>query len=245
MRLDVAKWALGPLLLAQGRRVRRETPVLPDPPGPREGVAGEGPALRLLVLGDSAGAGVGADSQDDALTGRIVAALRDRFRVEWRLIATTGATTASTIRQLERLEPFEVDAVVTSLGVNDVTGDVGVARFLEKQGRLRELLRARFGARFILATGLPPMGRFPALPQPLRWYLGARARELDRALAAALPDGRGAEYLALAGEFDALHMAADGFHPGPAVYAAWGAAAAARISAVFGGAGPAIGKEDP
>ncbi|MBX3717157.1 MAG: SGNH/GDSL hydrolase family protein [Burkholderiales bacterium] len=239
MRLGIAKWALGPLLLVQGRRVRRETPVLPEPDGPREGVAGEGPALRLLVLGDSAGAGVGAGSQEEALTGRIVAALRDRFRVEYRLIARSGASTASTIRHLERLEPFAVDAVVTSLGVNDVTGDVSVASFLETQCQLHELLRAKLGARLILASGIPPMDRFPALPQPLRWYLGARARELDRALAAALPDGRGAEYLAVAGELDAGHMAADGFHPGPAVYAAWGTAAAGRIAQAFDRTGKA------
>jgi hypothetical protein len=33
-------------------------------------------------------------------------------------------------------------------------------------------------------SGLPPMHRFPALPQPLRWYIGSRARDFDRALAA-------------------------------------------------------------
>ena len=245
MMLAVAKWTLGPVLLVQGRRVRRETPVLPEPPGPREGEAGEGPTLRLLVVGDSAGAGVGAASQDEAITGRIVAALRDRFRVEYRLLARTGATTASTIRHLESVDAFATDAVVTSLGVNDVTGDVGVAQFVKRQGRLHELLRARFGARLILASGIPPMERFPALPQPLRWYLGARARELDRALAAALPDGRGAEYLELAGELGAGHMAADGFHPGPTVYAAWGAAAAARIAAAFAKARPTAEREDP
>jgi lysophospholipase L1-like esterase len=245
MKLAIAKWTLAPVLLVQGRRVRRDTPVLPEPPGPREGEAGEGSTLRLLVLGDSAGAGVGAATQDEALTGRIVAALGDRFRVQWRLVAKTGASTASTIRHLGSLEPFAADAVVTSLGVNDVTGDVGVTRFLEMQGRLHELLRARFAARLILASGIPPIERFPALPQPLRWYLGARARELDRALAAALPDGRGAEYLALAGELDEAHMAADGFHPGPAVYAVWGAAAAARIAAAFGGARPIAKREDP
>jgi lysophospholipase L1-like esterase len=239
VRLALAKWTLGPLLLAQGRRVRRTTPVLPEPPGAREGEAGEGPLLRLLVLGDSAGAGVGAATQEEALTGRIVAGLRGRFRVQYRLIARTGATTAGTIRHLERAEPFPVDAAVTSLGVNDVTGDVGVTRFLALQARLHALLRERFGARLALASGIPPMDRFPALPQPLRWYLGARARELDRALAAALPDGRGTEYLAIAGELDAAHMAADGFHPGPAVYAAWGEAAAGRIARAFDRAGMA------
>ncbi len=233
MKLALAKWALGPLLLVQGKRVRRETPVLPEPAGPREGAAGEGPVLRLLVVGDSAGAGVGASSQDEALTGRIVAGLGGRFRVEFRLVARTGASTASTLRHLERIDAFPVDAVVTSLGVNDVTGNVGVAKFLELQCRLHELLREKFGARLILASGLPPMDRFPALPQPLRWYLGARARELDRALARALPDGHGAEYLKFEGELDEAHMAADGFHPGPAVYEAWGAAAARRIGAAF------------
>lgn len=234
MRLVVAKWTLGPLLLFQGGRVRRTTSVLPEPAGAREGSVGEGVALRLLVLGDSAAAGVGAPTQEAALAGRIVAGLRDRFRVEWRLVARTGATTSSTIRHLERIEPFPTDVVVTSLGVNDVTGDVGVADFLALQGQLHALLRQRFGARLILASGIPPMDRFPALPQPLRWYLGARARELDRALARSLPDGEGSEHLPLAGELDGAHMAADGFHPGPAVYSAWGAAAAARIVRWFG-----------
>jgi len=230
MRLTLAKWTLGPVLLAQGRRVRQSTPALPEPPGAREGAIGEGPLIRVLVLGDSAGAGVGAASQEEALSGRIVAPLRARFRVEWRLVARTGATTLSTLRHLERLAPFATDAVVTSLGVNDVTGDVPPALFLERQAALCALLRDKFGARLILASGVPPMERFPALPQPLRWYLGARARELDRALARALPDGRGAEYLPLAGELGAGHMAADGFHPGAEVYAAWGRAAAERIA---------------
>ncbi len=234
MKLALAQAALGPLLLAQGRRVRRTTPVLPEPPGAREGEAGEGPLLRVLVTGDSAGAGVGAASQEEALAGRLVAQLAPRFRVRWRVVAKTGATTASTIRHLSRLEAFAVDVAVTSLGVNDVTGAVGPAKFVARQAVLHALLRERFGARQVVVSGLPPVHAFPALPQPLRWYLGARARELDAALAASLPDGQGAEFLPFDGSLDRASMASDGFHPGPAVYAAWGAAAAARISRKFG-----------
>lgn len=233
MKLAIAKWMLGPVLLVQGRRVRRETPVLPEPAGPREGVAGEGPLLRLLVLGDSAGAGVGAATQDEALAGRIVSRLAGTHRIVWRVVARTGATSASTIRHLERHEPFATDVVVTSLGVNDVTGDVGVAKFLVLQATLHELLRNKFGARLVLASGLPPMGRFPALPQPLRWYLGERARELDRALADWLAGSDGAQHVPFQGEVDLAHMASDGFHPGPAVYEAWGEAAARRIASFF------------
>jgi lysophospholipase L1-like esterase len=230
MKLAIAKWTLGPVLLVQGRRVRRETPVLPEAEGPREGVSGEGSPLRLLVLGDSAGAGVGATTQDAALAGRILARLGSAHRVEWRVVARTGATTASTIRHLERHDPFATDVVVTSLGVNDVTGNVGVAKFLALQAKLHAILRDKFGARLVIASGLPPMGLFPALPQPLRWYLGERARELDRALAQWLAGNDGVQHLPFQGQVDAAHMASDGFHPGPAIYDAWGEAAAGRIA---------------
>ena len=46
--------------------------------------------MKLLVLGDSAAAGVGADRQADALTGQIVKNLAGRFLVEWTLFARTG-----------------------------------------------------------------------------------------------------------------------------------------------------------
>ena len=63
--------ALAPLLFAQGVYVRRVTPRLPEAPGERSGVSGGGPALKLLILGDSAAAGVGASSQATALAGRL------------------------------------------------------------------------------------------------------------------------------------------------------------------------------
>ena len=52
---------LGPALWVQGKYVRRVTPRLPEPPGPRSGHCGQGPQLRLLIAGDSAAARVGAD----------------------------------------------------------------------------------------------------------------------------------------------------------------------------------------
>ncbi|RMD81354.1 MAG: SGNH/GDSL hydrolase family protein, partial [Candidatus Dadabacteria bacterium] len=62
----LATITLGPLLLWQGWRVRLNVPRLPEAPGPRQGRAGKGPLLRLLIVGDSAAAGVGAAHQDEA-----------------------------------------------------------------------------------------------------------------------------------------------------------------------------------
>lgn len=221
MRHLLATAALGPLLLLQGRHVRRVTPRLPEPPGPRAGRHGEGAPLRLLVAGDSAAAGVGAASQDEALTGQLVAALSARRALEWRLEARTGYTTADALAHLEALPADRYDVIVLSLGVNDVTSGIGRARWMARQAALADLLQARFSPRALLFTALPPMHLFPALPQPLRWYLGARAREFNAALADWLPRRPGCHLVLPEIDPDPAHIASDGFHPGPGAYAAW------------------------
>jgi lysophospholipase L1-like esterase len=205
----------------------------PNSPNRKDRAAGSPaavPLLRLLVVGDSAAAGVGAATQDEALSGQLAVALAPTFRLHWKLLAFTGATTADMLDRLRREAAERFDVVVTSLGVNDVTGSRSLATWRRQQEQLVELLAARFGARLILLSGLPPMHRFPALPQPLRWYLGSRARDFDRVLAEVAARQPGCEFLALGHEMmDASAMSGDGFHPGPPIYALWARAAARRI----------------
>lgn len=218
----LATVVLGPVLFLQGRQVRRRVPRLPEASGPRSGVRGAGPPLRILIAGDSAAAGVGAETQREALAGRLVAALQDDFRVHWRLEARTGATTADTLARLRDLDddgPFDV--LVTSLGVNDVTRGVERTTWLARQSALLELARSRFGTSLAVVAGLPPMDGFPALPQPLRWYLGRRARTFTRDLRGFVEGEASARFVDLRFTLDASLMARDGFHPGPVIYRGW------------------------
>ena len=234
MRHQLATVALAPLLYLQGRHARRVTPLLPEPPGDRRGSSGKGARLRLLVTGDSAAAGVGAPHRDDALLGRLLAVFSRHYSVEFELHAKTGATTHSTLERLRRLHGRTFDLVVTSLGVNDVTEGIGQRRWLARQRELRAELRRRFAPRLMVISGLPPMKLFPALPQPLRWYLGSRADDFDRALERDLEHEADAAFLSLRFENGPAAMAADGFHPGPPIYAAWSSSifdlAAARLA---------------
>ena len=222
MGYQIATLALGPVLLLQGRMVRRRIPRLSEPPGAREGASGDGPLLRLLIVGDSAAAGVGASHQDQALLGQVVGRLGETYRVAWTLRAATGATTASTLASLRDCSPTKYDVAVTSLGVNDITRGVPRTQWRRRQGALRSLLKERFGVERIIVSGLPPMSRFPALPQPLRWYLGVRARQFTRDLRDAVDLTAGCGFVDLGFTADAALMASDGFHPGPGIYAIWG-----------------------
>ena len=212
---------LAPIIVPQGIWVRARTPRLPEPEGERSGEAGNGESLRLLILGDSAAAGVGAAHQDDALLGQLLHRLTPGFRVTWKLEATTGHRTADALDRLRLHEETAYDIAVTSLGVNDVTAMTGQAAFRRQQADLRQLLKDKFGVRRILVSGLPPMHGFPALPQPLRWHFGARATQFNEDLRADVATDDGAEFLDLRFSEDQSLMSRDGFHPGPRVYSEW------------------------
>jgi lysophospholipase L1-like esterase len=232
----VAAAALAPVLYMQGRRVRRRVLRLPEPPGPREGLTGRGPRVRVLILGDSSAAGVGAPHQDQALLGQVVSRLARVNRVEWMLLAKSGATTSSIRRALPELGPRAFDVVVTSLGVNDVTAGRRSSEWLAQQAALRADLRSRLGVGCLVVCGLPPVHAFPALPKPLRWYLGGRARAFDRALRNAVAAEQDCSFLELDLVGDVSDMAPDGFHPGPGIYEAWGLRVAERIQERVGAA---------
>lgn len=226
----LARVPLAPVLAAQAVLVRRRALVLTEPPGPRTGVAGDGPGLRLLIVGDSSAAGVGAPTQDAALSGRLVAELGRRYRVAWRLEARTGATTGTALDSLSRLDPERFDVAVIALGVNDVTRLVPRRVWAARQAKLHDLLSDRFGAARIVASGLPPMGQFPLLPQPLRWVLGAHAARLDTALADMAPRRTGLVHVPMDMPFDPRYVAEDGFHPSPAGYAEWARVLAGKVA---------------
>ena len=226
---------LAPILLIQGILVRKRTPLLPEPAGARKGEIGEGKPLRLLIVGDSSGAGVGVENQKDALLGRLKEHLSGDYNLTYQLIAKTGTTTRSTLDYLtqssQKLAQFDV--VVISLGVNDITSGVALGKWLSYQHKLREYLTKQLGAQHIICSGMPPMDSFPALPQPLRWFLGLRAKEFDEHLQHAIAPFAHLHYIFLRVSDDPSLMASDGFHPGKGVYAMWAEAIAEKIKTLM------------
>lgn len=221
--------ALSPLLLVQALRLRKRALRLPEAAGPRRGTTGAGPPLRLLIIGDSSAAGVGATTQREALAGQLTAALGRRRTVSWQLIASTGATTATTLARLKSDALDPADIVLVILGVNDVTRGGPQAAWLRSHATLRALLRHKTTAQHLYISEIPPLGAFPLLPDPLRWLLGRRAARFGTALAQALEKEPGCSYVQLPDTLDPADMAEDGFHPGPVIYAAWAKELARRI----------------
>ena len=236
--LTATKIALAPVLLWQGRQVRRNALRLPEAEGPREGVAGTGKVcLRVLIVGDSSAAGVGAKNQTQALAGRLSEALSQRLggAVVWQLIARSGDTTRVSLTAVRKLSLHPADVMVTALGLNDMVAQVSPKIWLARLDKLDRIAVKRAGVKHIVHAGIPPIHSFPLLPNPLRWVLGADALAYNRALSQWVKRWPERWWLPLPFENDqpsdsSVLMAEDGFHPGPAIYALWAEQLAGMIT---------------
>jgi len=227
-----AKLLLSPLLVAQAVAARLRMPRLPEAEGARAGETGRGPLLRLLILGDSSAAGVGVAQQRDALSGHLSRSLAAQcgVRVQWQLLACAGVTSAQCLQLLEAEPPGSADIAVVVLGVNDVIGQVPSRLAVQAREAIANRLRNRHGVVHVVFAPLPPVRRFPGLPQPLRWIAGADAQRHDSAVARWAASREDVSHVPIDLPLNRGVMADDGFHPGEPVYRVCGVALAEHIA---------------
>lgn len=147
---------LTPIYLYQGYKVKRDTVRLPEPEGERHGrvkltdaacqtKTGNDRTLSVMVVGDSAAAGVGSQTQQEALAGQLVPALQQQASdnqafaqqfatLSWSVQATTGHTSFDILRRLYVIpKPSQpLDVMVISVGVNDTTAQVTAAEWQQR-----------------------------------------------------------------------------------------------------------------
>jgi lysophospholipase L1-like esterase len=224
-------WSTVPLLLPQALWVKRRTPRFSAPLGVDAGVVTAPgvsaakvavPTLRLVGLGDSIIAGVGAPTAAECLTARFAQEInkRRKISVEWANVGRIGATTHRVLHHLaQRLPPKPADLLLISAGVNDVTSLRRRSEWSSEIRALADHLARHSPGATALFLGLPPMHVFPALPVPLRQALGLRARLFDEKLAETLAAHPTARHVPLTLEPAEGMFCADGFHPSAATYA--------------------------
>lgn len=184
----------------------------------------DAPRLTFVVLGDSTGAGRGADYEAGIAVGSARALARSGRRVTLVNLSVSGATLADVrAEQLDAAESTRPDLVLVSAGANDVTG-------LRSTGAIREDLEAiadRLGRDApIVVTGSPDVGSAPRLAQPLRALAGLRAEQVNDTVREVVRE-RGlvfapiAERTGPAFRRDRTLFAPDGYHPSADGYALW------------------------
>ena len=218
-------WFFLPWVVPQALRVRREAPRFGPARGPVRGSTGQGESLRLLAVGDSIVAGVGAKTTDRALACRTASCLAAALgrEVSWHALGRVGANAATIRRELLPLVPAETfDVAIVSVGVNDVTSLTRTRRWRRNLVALLEAIQARAPNAVIVLAGLPPLWSFPLLPEPLRTLLGMRAKTFDGEARQIAHGWRSVVHVPLVFDPRPEEFCADGYHPSASSYAVFG-----------------------
>lgn len=248
---------LAPIYFYQGIKVKRDTVRLPEPEGERHGqvklhdsaqttIDKNDRILSVMVVGDSAAAGVGSDNQQQALAGKLIPALQQQTVINthfdvlsWSVQATTGHTSFDILRRLYVLpKPNQaVDVMAVSVGVNDTTSNISITKWRQYIEEIIAIAQRKFGVQALIFSRLPQMAQMPALPTPLNNYIGTKANKLDKVLQQICADHEGVTYMATdfarmieehsngyanGAPIDiAVMFASDGFHPSSLMYGYW------------------------
>jgi lysophospholipase L1-like esterase len=209
-------WAGFALVLPQALWVRRRSTRFADASGDRGGSVAGPNARRLVAIGDSIVAGVGCRTLERACVGRTAASLAERLGcgIEWQALGKTGATTGRILGKLvPQLPESPADFIVVSAGVNDITGLTSPRRWRDALEALILALREHSPDARVAVLGIPPMHRFPRLPQPLRLVFGLRAKGFDRTARKLLSAGGPSVYVPFDDPLRPDQFAPDGYHP--------------------------------
>jgi lysophospholipase L1-like esterase len=237
--LQPAAYLLAPVLIVQGRRLQRSIPRLDEAAGPAGTVAGEPAPFRLAVLGDSTAAGVGTSSHRDALAGTLAAAVAARTgrAVSWRAVARSGATSQTARELVPGLVDggWRPDVVVVSVGVNDLKGLRPLRAWDRDVAALLAAVEQTTGDQItdgaaVIVCAMAPVGRFPALPQPMRAVMALRAIAMDHTLRRLAGSRHVRADPAIIGPG---FFAEDGFHPSGQGYRAWAGELAGPVIAAL------------
>jgi len=215
-------WTSFALAFPQALWVRQRAPRFAEAGGLSVGEAGDsGPRrIRLLAVGDSIIAGVGARTLDRALVGQLAVSLAAHFQavVEWQAFGKSGADARAISNRLPPAPHPSIDLVLVSVGVNDAIGLNSSRRFRRDLKILLQSLQTAAPGALLVFVGLPPLGIFPLLPQPLRAVFGLRATQFDAHLKQILAAQERVLYVPVQFSGDPALFSADGFHPSEAGY---------------------------
>jgi lysophospholipase L1-like esterase len=179
-----------------------------------------------VALGDSTAQGLGAPTPDDGYVGQVLAGLRQRTGLPWRVLnlAVSGSLTRDVLhRQLPRL-PDAPALVTCGIGVNDTLYTAPSRLF----GDLRTLIAALPGQAVLLDLPLPA-GFWGLLGRAGVPYVTRINRTIHAAAAA-----RGLPVAEVSAHFTppwAGKFASDCFHPSQVGYRDWARALLAAIPA--------------
>lgn len=225
-----------PILYIQSLIIRAKVPKLPEAEE-EEGIFIHSPAstLRIISIGESTVAGVGAKTHKEALTGTFAAELGkwSGRNVSWRVYAKSGYSAAEVADVLlDEIEEEELDLILIGLGGNDAFELNTPQKWIKNIDRILIHLREKYPQTPIAFLNMPPIKLFPAFTSLIKCIIGNLGEILGQELATYVQKHERVYYYArkisekdwndrLKINKSAEELFSDGVHPALFTYQIW------------------------
>ncbi|MGY6523045.1 MAG: SGNH/GDSL hydrolase family protein [Mongoliitalea sp.] len=208
-----------PLLYWKGKKLRQEVQRLPQHSSFLNLEAAH-TSKRVLVIGESTAAGVGASSPESSFAARLFEVGKREFQV--LNLGKNGLKAKGLVRLLNHAKPdipASFDQVIILIGANDCFKFTPPGKFRNELKSFIKLFEQQQATRLVFIPAIPPVNHFPAIPSILRFFLGIHRYILNK------------EIKRLSQELDKLYFhdwktgftdeffASDGIHPSDIGYA--------------------------
>ena len=215
---------LFPWLWLQGIYLKKVVLRLPTPGDAPFGVLhGNGTVLEILGLGESPMAGVGITKHSETLTGLTAVRLNQLMdrQVNWRVLDKNGLTIKTLNQSIELQTSTDAGLILVSIGGNDVFKLTPPWAWKRDLVRCVKLLIRDGRKPLILFSPVPCVGRFPAVPNPLRLAFGFWELLLQTNLALVMSSTDDAHLLEDRFPDGKEYFLDDGIHPSQLAYDLW------------------------
>jgi len=165
-----------PVLYFQGKKLRKEVPELPEAQGIEGFVSKrEGATLKVLAIGESTMAGVGAKTHEEAFIGTLAKELAQKLNVNihWKVYAKSGYTLKRvTHKILPQVEETNADLIVVGMGANNAFKLSSTSKWTKDVAELIKTIRVQFPKTPIAFINMPPIKDFPVFTSTMKFVMG-------------------------------------------------------------------------
>ena len=226
-----------PILLLQGKRIRKKVPKLPEAREPKGLVKMPSKStLKVLAIGESTIAGVGVDFHENGFIGSLAKemAKQKNSRVLWSVYAKSGYT-AKLVRKkiIPKIEETNADLILVGLGGNDAFVLNSPKVWVHQIELLIQTLKEKFPKTPIYFTNMPPIKEFPAFTKAIKFTVGNLVEILGENLQKVISNKNNVHYNSEVVTLEqwtkryglkgaTSDFFSDGVHPSKLTYQIWG-----------------------
>ncbi|UJP63462.1 SGNH/GDSL hydrolase family protein [Mongoliitalea daihaiensis] len=169
-----------PFLYWKGKSLREQVQRLPQHSTYLK-LSNSHASKRVLVIGESTAAGVGASSPETTFAARLFEASKGDFEV--LNLGKNGLKAARLPRLLTHAKPdipTSFDRVIILIGANDCFKFTPPGKFRKELKAFIEIFEQLDSTQMVFIPAIAPVNHFPAIPALLRFFLGVHRYILNK-----------------------------------------------------------------